>query len=173
MTLIGLMTALICILAPFSILLPLSPVPISLGTLAVYLTAVILGMKRSFISVMLYLLLGMAGLPVFTGFTGGIGRLLGPTGGYLIGYLLIALICGYFTDKWSRRIPLILLGMLIGTIACYSFGTLWLAYHTGLSLIAALSTGILPFLPADAIKLLAAATIGYQVRKRLKKAALL
>lgn len=173
MTLVGLMTAVICILAPFSVILPFSPIPISLGTLAIHLTAAILGMKRSIISVTLYLLLGLAGLPVFTGFTGGIGRLLGPTGGYLIGYLFIALVCGYFTDKWGNRMLPNLLGMVLGTVICYAFGTLWLSHQANLSLTAALSTGVLPFIPADIIKLILAATISYQIRKRLKKAALI
>lgn len=173
MTLIGLMTAVICILAPFSVILPFSPIPISLGTFAIYLTANILGMKRSFISVALYLLLGFAGLPVFTGFTGGVGRLLGPTGGYLIGYLFIALICGYFTDKWNNNVLWHLLGMLLGTVVCYAIGTIWLSYQASLTFFAALSAGVLPFIPGDIIKLIIATTIGHQVRKRLKKAALI
>lgn len=173
MALIGLMTAMICILAPFSVLLPFSPVPISLGTLTIYLASTILGMKRSFISVTLYLLLGFAGMPVFTGFSGGIGRLLGPTGGYLIGYLFIALFCGYFADKWNNNILLNFLGMLCGTIICYGFGTFWLSYQANLSPASALGIGVLPFIPTDIVKLIAATTIGYQVRKRLKKAGLL
>lgn len=173
MALIGLMTAMICILAPFSVLLPFSPIPISLGTLTVYISSTILGMKRGFVSVAMYLLLGFAGMPVFTGFSGGIGRLLGPTGGYLIGYLFIALFTGYFADKWNNHIFFNFLGALSGTIICYVFGSLWLSYQANLSPASALGTGVLPFIPADIVKLIAATTIGYQVRNRLKKAALL
>ena len=173
MTLVGLMTAIICILAPFSFPLPFSPVPVSLGTLAVYLTAAILGLKKSFFSTLLYLLLGLAGLPVFTGFTGGIGKLLGPTGGYLIGYIFIALVSGYFADYHSNHVIFLLTGMVLGTGLCYAFGTIWLSHSTELSLLTALSTGVLPFLPVDIIKILIASTIGLQIRKRLKKAALL
>lgn len=173
MTFVGLMTSVICILAPFSFALPISPVPISLGTLAIYLASMVLGMKRGFISVALYLLLGFVGLPVFTGFTGGIGKLFGPTGGYMIGYLFIALICGYFADKCANHIPLNILGMVLGTCLCYAFGTIWLTIQTELDFVTALSVSVLPFLPGDIAKMGIAVTIGYQLRIRLKKAALL
>lgn len=173
MALISLMTAIICILAPFSIVLPISPVPISLGTLAIYFVLTVLGMKRGLISIALYLLLGLIGLPVFSGFMGGVGKLLGPTGGYLIGYLFMAFICGFFADRWHNHILINILGMILGTIVCYLFGTLWLAYQTNLTFISALATAVLPFIPGDIIKIAVATTIGYQVRKRLKKAALI
>ena len=95
-TLTGLMTAVICLLAPLSLNIPISPVPISLGYLAVYFVLSVLGMKLGVLSVVAYILLGLAGIPVFTGFTGGPGKLLGPTGGYIVGYIFMALICGYF-----------------------------------------------------------------------------
>lgn len=173
MTLIGLMTAVICILAPFSVVLPFSPIPISLGTFAIYLASMVLGRRQGFLCVILYLLLGFAGLPVFTGFTAGAGKLLGPTGGYMIGYLFMALICGHFADKWNNCIPLNLLGILLGTIVCYAFGTIWLAIQSDLSFISSLSVGVLPFIPGDFIKIGIATAIGYQLKKRLKKAALL
>lgn len=173
MALIGLTTAVICLLSPFSIVLPLSPVPISLGTFAIYLTLTILGRRRGFISVTIYLLLGFAGLPVFTGFTGGAGKLLGPTGGYMIGYLFMALIYGSFVDRWARRHFICFLGMLFGTAVCYAFGTIWLAMQSGLDCRAALTAGVLPFIPGDFIKMGLALTIGYQIRMRLKKAALI
>ena len=97
MALIGLMTAILCLIAPVSILLPISPVPVSLGTLAIYFVSLVLGRKKSVICVSLYLLLGFAGLPVFTGFTGGVGKLLGPTGGYMIGYLFCMVL--FYTEK--------------------------------------------------------------------------
>lgn len=173
MTLIGLTTAIICLFAPFSIVLPFSPVPFSLGTLAIYFSAMVLGMKRSFYSTILYLLLGFAGLPVFTGFTGGVAKILGPTGGYMLGYLFIALICGYFSDRWSNHVPLILTGMFIGTVACYTFGTIWLAVQSQLDFLTAFSAGVLPFLPGDFVKISAAVAIGKPIKKRLRKADLL
>lgn len=173
MALIGLMTALVCIAGPISIAIPISPVPISLGTLAIYFVLIVLGMKRGVLSVLLYILLGLAGLPVFTGFTGGVGKLFGPTGGYIIGYVFMALICGFFVDKWHKHLFITTLGLILGTVVCYGFGTIWLAYQTKLTFVSALATGVLPFIPGDIIKIAAATTIGYQVRRRLKKAALI
>lgn len=168
MALIGLMTAILCIMAPLSIFLPFSPIPLSLGTLAIYFGVIILGMKQSVISVAVYLLLGLVGLPVFSGFTGGAGKLFGPTGGYLIGYLFMALICGFFVDKFSNRILLCSIGLIWGTTVCYLFGTLWLAYQASMSLSQALLSAVVPFLPGDIIKLALAVPIGFQIRRRLR-----
>ena len=173
MSLTGLMSAIICIMAPFSIILPISPVPISLGTLAIYFAIIVLGRKQGFLSILLYILLGLVGLPVFTGFTGGVGKLLGPTGGYIIGYLFMALICGFFTDKWYGRFFPTFIGMLLGTAVCYGFGTLWLAYQSNLSISAAFAAAVLPFLPTDLLKILIAVFLGRQVRRRLAHANLI
>ena len=100
-TLIGLMTAITCILAPLSI--PIGPVPISLTNFAIYLSLYLLDWKKGTISYILYLLLGLVGLPVFSGFTGGIGKLAGPTGGYIIGFIPMAIIAGIVIDKLSQR----------------------------------------------------------------------
>ena len=99
MALIGVMAAVTCILGPLSLAIPVSPVPISLTNLAVYFAIYVLGMKRGTISYCIYLLLGLIGLPVFAAFTGGAGKLFGPTGGYLIGFIFMALICGFFIEK--------------------------------------------------------------------------
>lgn len=171
--LVGLMTAVICILGPWALHIPISPVPISLGMLAIYFVASVLGMKLGFVSVTIYLLLGLTGLPVFTDFMGGPGKLLGPTGGYLIGYLFMVLICGFFTDKWSDKIVINFFGMLLGTAACYLFGTLWLGYQLSLSFIEALMAGVIPYIPGDIIKLVIAMAIGGQLRKRLHTAGLI
>ena len=96
LALVGLMTAVICVLGPLALNIPVSPVPISLGTLAIYFVVSVLGMKLGTISVIIYILLGLAGVPIFAGFTSGPGKLFGPTGGYIIGYIFMALICGFF-----------------------------------------------------------------------------
>ena len=173
MTLIGLMSAIICIMAPFSVILPVSPVPISLGTLAIYFAIMVLGRRLGFFSVLLYILLGLIGLPVFTGFTGGVGKILGPTGGYIIGYLFMALICGFFTDRWFGKFFPNFAGMLLGTAVCYGFGTVWFIFQSNMSLSAAFGSAVLPFLPGDLVKMLIAIFIGRQVQKRLKLANLL
>lgn len=173
LTLVGLMAAVLCILSPLALSIPISPVPISLGTLAIYFVISVLGMKLGTISVAIYILLGLAGIPVFAGYTSGPGKLLGPTGGYIIGYLFMALICGFFVDKFSSNIPLYLLGMVLGTAVCYLFGTLWLAYQMELTFPKALMAGVIPYIPADIVKLVIATAIGFQIRKRLVKAELL
>ena len=173
MCLIGLMTAVICILAPFSLNIPISPVPISLGTLAIYFVITVLGMKHGTISVLIYILLGLVGLPVFSGFSGGAGKLLGPTGGYIIGYLFMAFICGFFLDKWKNNVFISFLGMLLGTAVCYLFGTLWLGYQLSMTFPQALMAGVIPYIPGDLVKLILAMAIGWQLQKRLHKANLL
>ncbi len=169
MAFIGLMTAILCIMAPFSIFLPFSPIPFSLGTLAVYFCAILLGTKRSMICVSIYLLLGFVGLPVFSGFTGGAGKLFGPTGGYLVGYLLLALIGGVFADKFPNRIFPCLSGMILGTLVCYLFGTIWLSYQASLTFSQAFVSAVVPFLPGDILKLVFASFMGLQIRKRLQR----
>ena len=171
-TRIALMTALLCVVSPFAIVFPVSPVPISLATLMLYLSVYILGKKDAVISCEIYLLIGLAGVPVFSGFTGGIGKLLGPTGGYLIGYLLLVFISGWFVEKWNDYFRQGV-GMVIGTTACYLFGSLWLAYQSKVSLEAALLTGALPFVPGDVIKIVAGMFLGTAVRKRLRLAGMI
>lgn len=174
MTLIGLMTALICIMAPFSLPLPFSPVPLSLCTFAIYLAILLLSPKNAVLCVLLYLLLGLVGMPVFSGFTGGIGRLLGPTGGYLVGYLLLAAIGGFFTGigKYPSALYKLftLLGMILGTFSCYLLGTLWLCLQSNLSFLSALLTTVVPFLPGDFLKMAAALVLGSSLRSRLQQA---
>lgn len=172
MTLTALMAAVICILGPLSLSIPVSPVPISLTNLAVYFTVYVIGMKRATVSYLLYLLLGFVGLPVFSSFTSGPAKLLGPTGGYLIGFIFMALICGFFIDKWPAKLYLHFIGMVLGTAVCYLFGTVWLAYQGGYSFYAALAAGVIPFLPGDLVKIVLAMLIGPQIRKRLKAAGL-
>ena len=168
---IGLMTALLCVISPFSI--PLSLVPISLGTFGIYLTALVLGWKKSAVSVLLYILLGGVGLPVFAGGAAGFQVLAGPTGGYLVGFVLLAVVNGWFADRFDGKVLPGILGMAAGTAVCYLFGTLWLAYMNSLSFGAALAAGVLPFLIGDGVKIAAAAAIGCPLRKRLRKSGVL
>ncbi len=103
LALIGLMAAVTCILGPLSLPLPFSPVPISFTNLAIYITVFMLGWKKGCFSYLLYLLIGLIGIPVFSGFSAGIGKLGGPTGGYLIGFIFMAAISGFFIEKFPQK----------------------------------------------------------------------
>ena len=172
LTLIGVMTAVICIMGPLSIQLPISPVPISLGTLAIYFVIYVLGMKKGTISCCIYLLIGFIVIPVFTGFTSGPAKLLGPTGGYLVGYIFMALICGFVVDK-TNNIFACFSGILLGTAVLYLFGTVWLAYQADMTFMAALAAGVLPFILGDLAKIVIAMIVGGQIKKRLRRAGLI
>lgn len=171
-TLIGLMAALTCIAGPLSLPLPFSPVPISLTNLAIYFSVYILGMRRGTISYLVYLLLGLVGLPVFSAFTSGPAKLFGPTGGYLIGFIFMALICGYCIDRWNGQIIMSLVGMAAGTAVTYIFGTVWLAYQADLSFGKALAAGVYPFIAGDIAKMALTLLVAPQVRVRVRRAAL-
>lgn len=173
---VGFMAALLCILGPVSVAVPVSPVPISLGTLAVYLIVVTAGTADALMSCLVYLLLGFAGLPVFSGYMGGAGRLLGPTGGYLIGFLALIVTAGAFTGRFQDRRKerlFSLIGLALGTAVLYLFGTGWLAMISGMGFYEALWAGVIPFIPGDLVKMLAAVLLGTTLRGRLIQAGLL
>ena len=172
MALIGVMTAITCILGPLSIQIPGTPVPISFTNLAIYITLYVLGMKAGTISYLIYLLLGVVGLPIFSGFTGGPAKLAGPTGGYLIGFIFMALIAGFFIDRFPKKYWLHVIGMVVGTAVCYLFGTVWLAYQANMGFYAALGAGIIPFIPGDLAKIIIALIAGPMIRKWLRTAGL-
>lgn len=170
LALVGVMTAVTCILGPLSI--PIGAVPISLTNLAIFFSVYVLGMKLGTISCVMYLLIGMAGLPVFSAFTGGLGKMLGPTGGYMLGYVFMSLICGFFIDRFMSNRALCFLGMILGQAACYLPGTVWLAYQAKLTFEAALLTGVVPFILGDLLKMAFAVMIGSRLRMALHKAGL-
>lgn len=169
LTVTGLMTAVLCILGPLSIPLPFSPVPISLTNFVLYTAVYILGMKRTATSCLIYLCLGTAGLPVFSGFSGGLGKLAGPTGGYLIGFLFLALIQGFFMERFPGKSSAAVIGMILGTAVCYTFGTAWLSWQMHLTFGAALAVGVIPYLPADAVKMILSAVAGPQIAARISR----
>lgn len=169
LTITGLMTAAVCIIAPFSIPIPISPVPISLTNFAIYIIVYAVGLKTGTISYFIYLLLGTAGLPVFSSFSGGLGKLAGPTGGYLLGFLFLAFIQGFFMKMWPGSNVFAIIGMIVGTVICYLFGTAWLAFQADLSFPAALAAGVIPYLPGDTVKILIAAITGPKIHNAVKR----
>ena len=160
MVLIALMTAVTCVLGPLSIPLPFSPVPISLTNFAIFLAIFVLGMKNGTISFIIYLLLGAVGVPVFSSFRGGLQVLAGPTGGYLIGFIFLALIMGFALDHFDRKLVPTIIGMIIGMAVCYPFGTVWLAKLLSLSFKEGLMMGVIPYLAGDVAKIIIAAIVG-------------
>lgn len=169
MTAAALMTAITCVLGPISIPIPISPVPITLTNLVIYFMVYILGMRLSLISLLGYLLLGMIGMPVFSGFAGGLGKLAGPTGGYLIGFIFLTVIAGFFVERFPGKILIHGFGMVLGTAVCYTFGTVWLAGQLEMSFLGALGVGVIPYLPGDMVKILFALIAGPQIHRALLK----
>ena len=163
MALIAVMAAITCILGPLSIPIPISPVPISITNLAIYLTVCQFGT----ISYLIYLLIGIAGLPVFSGFSSGFAKLLGPTGGYLIGFIPMTIICGFAFEKFSNH-GMQIVGLAIGTIVAYIFGTAWLAIEAHLTFYQALLAGVIPYIPGDLVKIILVVLAGPIVKKRLQ-----
>lgn len=159
--------ALICIAAPFTIPLP-SAVPLSLATFAVYISGALLGSIRGTLAVAVYLLIGLVGLPVYSGFTGGPAVIAGVTGGFLIGYLPCAFITGLFTEKSCAKPALMAVGMAAGTATLYIIGTVWFMIFTGSDLSAALLGCVVPFLAGDTVKIAAACAVSVVLRKKLR-----
>ena len=167
----ALFAAIIGIFAQITIPLPL--VPITGQTLAIGLAATILGSRYGTLSVLLYLCIGGIGVPVFAQMSGGLGSLLGPTGGYLIGFLPSAFIMGYFLEKTNFTIKNAMIANVIGMLIALIFGTVWLKIVANLSWAAAFAGGFTPFIIVGLIKAFIASWVGIVVRNRLKSANLL
>lgn len=162
----ALFAALTAILSQVSIPLPFTPVPINLATLAVCLAGGVLGAKWGAISQLVYVLLGAVGIPVFAGFTSGVGIIMGPTGGYIAGYLAGAFIVGFIYEKMSKNSILTgVAAMSLGMIGCYILGTAWFMYITKSELLEALLLCVAPFLIGDLIKILSASLIISKIKK--------
>lgn len=163
----GLICAVLCIISPIAVPLPFSPVPLSFSLIAIFLSVYVSGYRRAFIGCVLYLLLGGIGLPVYAGGMAGIGRLFGPTGGYLIGYLAAIYVFGKFGDKPGGSKGKQIVGMLLGLISLYGLGTAWLMLQSGMSLVAALMAGVAAYVPADLVKIVFTVFVGGNIRKRI------
>lgn len=165
MCLTALMTALICIAAPLTV--PVGVVPVSLATLAVYLAGALLGARRGTMAVALYILIGMIGLPVFSGFGAGLQKLAGPTGGYLAGYLICAAVVGFAADRRLGRGWILSVSMIAGTALCYGAGTAWFMFQTQLGFAESLANCVIPFLPGDVIKIIIASAAVPVLKRKL------
>ena len=166
--------AVTCILAPLSV--PLAgEVPISLATFAVLLSGILLGGKLGALSQIVYVLLGSVGVPVFAGWTGGIGITLGVTGGYIIGYIPMALAAGLIYHRFGRnesgirKYAVMLVSMVLATAVLYILGTAWFILQTGMTLGASLAACVIPFLPGDLIKIAAVALTAVPIEAAIKR----
>ncbi|MCD7723769.1 MAG: biotin transporter BioY [Clostridiales bacterium] len=168
---IGIFAALTAVCSWISI--PLT-VPITLQTMGVCITAGLLGTKRGTLAVLVYILLGIVGIPVFSGFKAGAGVLLGSTGGYIIGFIFTALIVGLFTGLFGNKIWVLALSMVLGIAVCYLFGTVWflVVYNNNnadpMSVSAVLATCVTPFIGFDIIKVIISVIVCSKLKKYIK-----
>lgn len=158
---------LIALSAQIAVRLPFSPVPITAQTLVVLLLGALLGRRRAALTVLAYIAQGLAGLPVFAGGASGLAYLLGPTGGYLVGFAAAAWATGWLAEYgWDRHVFSAALAMLIGNVVIYALGLAWLSLYVG---DAALTLGLLPFVAGDLLKIALAAAVlpaGWKLMKR-------
>ncbi len=167
----ALFAAIIGVLAQVSI--PIPPVPITGQTFAIGLAATILGAKYGTMSVLLYLMIGAIGAPVFAQMSGGFAVFVGPTGGFLFGFIPSAFMIGYILEKTSFQVKQAIFANIVGMFIALFFGTVWLKYGGNLSWSAAFTGGFTPFIFVGLIKALLASWLGILIRKRLIAANLL
>lgn len=172
MVVCALMAAIMCVISPFTI--PIGPIPVSLGVLGVLLTAVILGFKQGTIATAIYMLLGLAGLPVFTGFRGGLAVFAGPTGGYAYSFIIMAVLTGFVSDKLIRRRPAVryagvFAACAVSAVICDTLGTIHYMVVTDVDLQHALVACFYPFIPIDTLKSAVATILGLKVRAILRR----
>ena len=168
---IAMFTAIITVCAQITI--P-TAIPFTLQTLGIFVAAGMLGAKRSTLSVLVYVLLGVVGVPVFAGFSGGISVLVGPTGGYIVGFIFTAFAAGLICDKFGKKLWVLMLSMAAGLFLCYAFGTAWfvLVYNskndTPIGLWAALGMCVVPYLLFDAAKIVVSAILVNRLNKLVR-----
>ena len=163
---VGLMTAVIVIMAQISIPMP-AGVPMTMQTFAITLAAVVLGSKLSALSCFIYILLGAVGLPVLAGFTGGISKFVGPTGGFLISFPIMAFIIGYAVEHRTAFKGAFIVGLVAGTVVNYLVGVVMFCVLTNSPLAVGITACVVPFIPTAIIKAILATVCGFAIRKRL------
>ena len=161
----ALLTAALCVMAPVAV--PMSPIPMTLATLGIYLAAGLLGPWRGAAAVGLYLALGAVGVPVFAGFSAGFPVLFGPTGGFLWGYLPCVVVAGLLCrNDWRGLLPL---RLAAGTVVLYTVGVAWYMVQTGADFASALFICALFTLPGEGIKIVVATALIIPLRGRVRR----
>ena len=163
MTIVGMCAALMAIFSQLSIPLPFTSVPVTLQVFGLVILAIIVGAKVGTLSLIVYVIIGAIGLPVFANFHSGFGIIVGPTGGYIIGFVIMAFLIGLASSKENKIIlfSVSYIGVLIDLI----LGTIQLKIVTGMTLNAALIAGLYPFIFKDLITVSIAVLIGLRVKK--------
>ena len=146
--------------------IPLPPIPITMQVFAISLCGLVLGKRLGFISISIYVLLGSIGMPVFSHFNGGIGYILGPTGGFILSFPIMVYIVGYFSDKYKSIIG-VYIGMIIGLLVSYIIGTIYFCGITNTSFIKGLTLCVVPFIVGDILKITLATVVGNKILKRI------
>ncbi|MFA5658856.1 MAG: biotin transporter BioY [Oscillospiraceae bacterium] len=166
-TLTALFAALTAVFSQIQI--SIQPVPINFATLSVFLAGAILGWKYGALSQIVYVLLGLSGVPVFAGFSSGTAILFGKTGGYIFGYILAAFLTGLISQIKTKRVKLLLsIAMAVAMLSCYTLGTAWFMLITGTELLKSLIWCVFPFLIGDALKISAAVMLTQRLRKAVR-----
>lgn len=171
MAVTALMAAVMCVLGPLSV--PIGTIPITLTNFVVCFAVWLLGSKLGALSVVIYLAIGAVGLPVFSGYGAGLAKLAGPTGGYLVGFVLMAYIGGLFLEKSNAQPVITGIGLALGTAVSYALGTAWFVFQMKCELGYALAICVYPFIVFDIGKIVISCVIGALLRKRLTQAGLL
>lgn len=161
----ALFTAIICIIAPFSIMI--GPVPVTFTLFALGLSAFVEKSKWAAVSTGVYIIIGLVGVPVFSGFKSGVSAIMSPTGGFVFSYVFIVIILGMCSKTEKKSV--IVLWCALALLVCYACGVIWYIIITSSDIITALMLCVVPFIPFDILKLYAAYVVAKAVRKRLKK----
>ena len=166
-TLVGLATAIMGIFSQLALPIPFTTVPLTLQTFGLVIISVVLGKKIGTLSILIWALLGTIGIPVFSGFSSGLGVLVGPNGGYIIGFIFMSFIIGYTSTSTNKNNILLFVGVYLGQAVQYTFGVIQLKIVLGLSLPNALLAGLYPFILKDIIMITVAVTLALSIKKSL------
>lgn len=161
----SLFAAMTAVLAQISIPFP-GGVPLTLQLLSVSLCGILLGSKKGFISILVYVILGAIGLPVFAGFTGGFQYIIGYSGGFLVSFPIVALIIGLISERTNNMV-FIFLSAILGLLINYTVGSLVFSLVTNSSIMAAISSCVIPFIFTDLVKILIATAIGVKLKQNV------
>ena len=169
MSIVAIFTALTAVMAQISVPLPFSPVPITFQVFAVFLCAIILDSRLATTSQIIYVLLGAIGIPVFANFSGGLPYIVGPTGGFIISFPIIAFIASK-TSENKNSLLVKILGLITSLMVCYSIGVIQLSFITKMSISKSIMIAVVPFIALDVIKISIAYILGVKIKTALEKA---